>query len=179
MTTNKSARRKGLYDYPKRIMPLLARWYYGADIPGVDKALYTTFGSGSMGDTEGFEVHKGDVCPVGDWVSVKPWILSVELKHRLEWTWSGFIRDPSTSKLAEYWYQCISDASTNRYPLLIFTKNYEKDYCMFLRRVKGILLPVIGPSVNTIINDSEVGITLLTNFLQQSRSDVIIRHYDK
>lgn len=135
MTMAKSARAKGLYTYPRKIGRQLGIWYYGG-IPGSNTALYPTHGSGVLGKR--IISESGDLSPIGEWSAVAPWVLSVELKHQKRWTWKGFMANPSTSILADYWRQCFYDAIEQntyhlaKFPLLIFTKNYEgEDYAMF------------------------------------------------
>lgn len=192
MTQVKYARRKGLYHYPKKIMPKLARWYYG-DLPGVESALCTTRGSGSLGRTEGFQEARGDICPSPDWLRKHAdisWVLNVELKHQKNWTWKSIWRDPSKSPLAHFWSQCFRDSRTSddknfeRFPLLIFTKNYENDYVVMPRQlVDDELLPfangieeILGDTWMSLrLSEGAVYVGMLDNFLRNSETAYKIR----
>lgn len=182
MTTQKSARRKGLYYYPKKIIPKVANWYYKGE-DGCEKALYTTIGSGAMGRTEGFEHHRGDIAPLADWGSEVPWLITVELKHRKEWSWKDLIVNYSKSFLAEYWAQAVIDGEDGngnkiREPYLIFTKNYEKDYIMYSRSsgYKSLIYSKIWAESITadFMIGGEVGICVLDTFLKYVDPDDVI-----
>jgi len=137
MTKQRSARAKGLWVYPKYIGKTLGPWWY--DDASAVEALRGTPGSGTVG--KHVKDLAGDMSPVGKWNGKKPeWILCIELKHRVEWSWDNFMKDPSKSKISEYWDQVVSDSITDEnicavhkwraYPVLIFTKNYSPDFIM-------------------------------------------------
>ncbi len=183
MTTHKSARQKGLYHYPKRIGKILGPWWY--EIPEASNALDSTRSSGIYGKNN--PSQRGDLAPRVDWLEefpdeakTYPWCLSVELKHDKSFEWRRFIQNPIKSKLQEWWTQCWNDGVKNEYlkafPLLVFTKNYEKDYVMFDptffdRKTQEDIFDLY---INTTFTESAVCITLLDNFVKNVSSVDII-----
>lgn len=184
MATRRSAKNKGLYQYPKRIGKILEKWYWGSTVQwpyirswlGEDpknRILMPSVASGGQGQRS--RTQAGDLAVSTDFLEkfpvTVPWVLSVELKHDMSWEWRRFIQNPDCCELSKYWNQCYIDASDanalTKYPLVIFTKNYEKDYAMFLyegfetcfkdHQDQPFLFTNIGV---------EIGVTTLDNFLE-------------
>lgn len=69
-------------------------------------------------------VFTGDVCC--DNSSFK---YSVEAKNRQDINIATIIKNPSTSPLSKYWYQCVEDAnSNNKKPIMFFKPNNQSDF---------------------------------------------------
>jgi hypothetical protein len=185
MTTAKSARRRGLYSYPKKIGKIIEKWYYfnDSDNKNIGKVLYPTIGSGSFGKKRpDLKAQKGDLCPIDKWVQVKPWVLCLELKHRKEWSFEQLIQSPEDNYLLDYWKQVYEDATVKvkglkgrqykYFPLLIFTTLYGKDYCMF--DADRFNASSFAGSIYYHVLGTTLGITTLTKFIQNTSVDSII-----
>lgn len=182
MTTQKSARRKGLYNYPKKIGKLLEEWYYPEYMPqSKGKILYPTIGSGSFGKKRpDLSAQRGDLCPIDKWTKKKPWTLCLELKHRKEWSFEQVLQKPEANFLFDYWDQVYEDSvdkptgQPKYLPLLIVTKNYGKDYVLFDKASWGCLSNLDNPMSLYNAEGRELGVMLLKDFIAQTSVDEII-----
>ena len=182
MTTQKSARRKGLYNYPKKIGKILEEWYYPEYMPNSKgKILYPTIGSGSFGKKRpDLSAQRGDLCPIDKWTKKKPWTICLELKHRMEWSFEQVIQKPNSNFLFNYWDQVYEDSidkvtGTEKYlPLLIVTKNYGKDYVLFAKDSWKCLSKLRNPMTLSNEEGRKLGVMLLKDFIEHASVDNII-----
>jgi hypothetical protein len=72
----------------------------------------------------------GDIFPVQPEDMVK-FPFSIELKNRESWDFKELLDGPTKTGIFSFWKQCVDDASSsNRIPLLVFTKKGSSNYCM-------------------------------------------------
>jgi len=73
----------------------------------------------------------GDVTP-RDPEQMVDFIFNTELKNQEGWSFSSsFLGDSVSKQIKKWWSQCSADAKdSGRIPLLIFTKSYDRIYCM-------------------------------------------------
>ena len=80
----------------------------------------------------------GGLMKTGDIFPIKPedmvsFPFSVELKNRQAWDFKDLLEGSRNSGIFLFWEQCLKDALTSdKTPLLIFTKNSLPNYCMML-----------------------------------------------
>lgn len=145
MTSQRSARTKGLYTYPNKIGKKFGAWFYGDE-----KSIVRSRGSGMFGKTN--PDHSGDLEVSLSFAKaykkqLPDFYFNVELKHDKRWNLKELLGSPYGGFLLQSFRQSFDD-SLNRtvkkkdvlakYPILVFTKNYEADYVMFPVQLEGL-----------------------------------------
>lgn len=98
---------------------------------------------------------------------------SFELKNRTAWDLVQFFKDADKFQVKEWWAQSCNDANiNNKYPALIFTKNYYPDFIMLQLTILNKLQKLVKQSWKkfpyiscTMDKDEEVIVLPLPDFL--------------
>lgn len=132
MKKRKNSRQKGA-TYERDIAKILSKWC------GIK--LKRTPMSGGWAKT-------GDITPV-DPEEMVDFPFNIELKNRQGWDFKELIKGTNKRGIVDWWEQAVRDAKTsNRFPILIFTRVRDVNYCMVPSK---FFKTVIGKNINSIL----------------------------
>jgi len=147
MTTAKSARAKGLYTYPNKIGKKFGLWFYGDESSIVRSRSSGLYGKNNKDHSGDLEVSLSFAKKCKSIHGKFPdFFFNIELKHDKRWNLKELLGSPFGGFLFNSFKQSFDDSldpqATRdvlfRYPLLVFTKNYEADYVLFPVQINNI-----------------------------------------
>ena len=95
---------------------ILGHWYYNNPL-----ALCRTHGSRGR---KGFKDQKGDI-GIAKSELPYPWAFCVEVKFQEGWNLDSLVYQGPTSKVVEYWNQCLDATPPKKIPMLMMKKKYH------------------------------------------------------
>lgn len=113
------------------------------------------------------QTWRADIYPVG---RVDNCPLGIECKDREGWEFQQLLKSPKKCQIISWWNDAVEEAEgLKRIPMLIFSKNYEKDFLIISWAFYGYLREWIGDiSVGRhFVLDGRLRIFLLDEFIKQ------------